>query len=386
MPAIYDTIIVGAGGMGSAAMYHLVNCGQRVLGIEQFELGHARGSSHGETRIIRQAYFEGSKYVPLVRRAYELWHDLGTAARVPLIFRTGSLEMSEPGYDFVDRSRASCIEHGLPHEMLDAGEVMRRHPAFRLATGTRAIFQPDGGYVLSEAGIAAHARLAQELGAELHTGETVLDIQPTAHGGVTVRTTRASYAAGHVVIAAGAWMSRLVPAIAEQLATFKQAIAWFAPANVAAFQPPQMPAFIHFGPQGEFYGLPRHSAAGFKVGGPHFGREAIDPETKDRTPSTNQLAALQDFLRRYLPGAASPPIRATGCIYTKTPDEDFIIDWHPDYRQVLIVSPCSGHGYKFTPVIGEIIAQLVTSGQTPHDIAPFGLQRFKATETLRVGN
>lgn len=379
MPTIYDSIIVGVGGMGAAAMYHLAKSGQRVIALEQFQLGHARGSSHGETRIIRQAYFEGSKYVPIVRRAHQLWHELSAAAGTPLIFRTGSLEMSEPGYDFVERSRDSCVVHGLPHEILDAHEVMRRHPAFKLKAGTRAIFQPDGGYVLSEDGIKAHARLALAHGAQLRTGETVLDYSATVHGGVTVQTDRATYTAGQLVLTAGPWMAHLVPELSGQLATFKQAIAWFAPAEVAAFQSPNMPVFIHFGAQGEFYGLPWHSTQGFKVGGPHFGREAIDPDTKDRTPSASQIIGIQNFLRQYLPDAAGPPIRATGCIYTKTPDEDFIIDRHPAMPQVLVVSPCSGHGYKFAPVIGEIIAQLVTRGHTQHDIAPFSIARFNTT-------
>ena len=140
MPTTYDTIIAGIGGMGSAALYHLAKRGQRVLGLEQFEIGHERGSSHGETRVIRLAYFEGSNYVPIVQRAHRLWRDLSAEAGVPLMHRTGSLEMSEAGYDFVDQSQKSCRDHGLPHETLDAAEVMRRYPAFRLARGTRAIF------------------------------------------------------------------------------------------------------------------------------------------------------------------------------------------------------------------------------------------------------
>ena len=379
MTQVYDVIVVGAGGMGSAAFYHLAKAGQRVLAIERFELGHSRGSSHGETRIIRKAYFEGAKYVPLVRTAYSLWHELSFAAGRPLIFRTGSLEMSEPGHDFVERSRASCVAHGLPYELLDTREVKRRFPAFHLASGTCAIFQPDGGYVLSEAAIAAHARLAVAAGGQLHTGETVLDYRPTGHGGIEVRTDRARYSCGQLVLTTGPWMSALVPALAGHLATFKQAIAWFTPKQPELFEPVHFPVFIHFGDHGEFYGFPAYGASGVKVGGPHFGREAIDPDNPDRNPSPGQLAGLQGFLARTLPDLAGPPNRATGCIYTKTPDEDFIIDQLPGTPQVLVVSPCSGHGYKFAPVIGEIITELVTKGQTRHDISPFAFKRFGVT-------
>ena len=376
MPRAYDTIIAGVGGMGSAALFHLAKQRQRVLGIEQFELGHELGSSHGETRVIRLAYFEGSNYVPIVQRAHQLWRDLSAETGVQLIHRTGSLEMSEAGHDLVDKSQASCLDHGLPHEMLDATEVMRRYPVFRLSPGTRAIFQPDGGYVLSEAAIRVHAERAIQHGATLKTGERLVDFRPTADGGVEVRTDRGVYTAGQLVLTAGPWMSQLAPEIAEQLATFKQAIAWFQPRRPELFRPGALPVFIHFSDGGEFYGLPMHSAQGFKVGGPHFAREPIDPYDPQRVPSARQIEALQGFLERHMPDAAGQPIRATGCIYTKTPDEHFIIDRLPGLPQVLVVSPCSGHGYKFTPVIGEIVAQLIIDGRTPHDIEPFALARF----------
>ena len=376
MSHYFDTIVVGLGGMGSAAAYHLSKRGQRVLGLERFQIGHGQGSSHGETRIIRMAYFEGSTYVPIVRRAYQLWDDLSRTAGMPLIHRTGSLEMSEPGYDFVDRSRASCLDHELPHAMLDAADAMRRFPAFRLAPGTRAIFQPDGGYVLCEAAIDVHIALAKSHGAEVHTGETVREFRSTADGGVDVVTDRGRYSAGQLVLTAGPWMRQLVPSLHEQLATFKQTIGWFPPARAELFQPAAFPVFIHFSDDGEFYGLPMHSARGLKVGGPHFAREPIDPDVPDRIPSPRQLQALQTFVERRLPDASGQAQSPTGCIYTKTPDENFIIDRLPGAPAVVMVSACSGHGYKFAPVIGEIVAQLVVDGRTTHAIEQFSLARF----------
>ncbi len=383
--AIYDTIVVGLGGIGSATAYQLSKRGQRVLGLERFDIGHGQGSSHGETRIIRLAYFEGTTYVPIVSRAYRLWQELGQLIGTPLLHRTGSLEMSEPGYDFVDRSRASCLDHDLPHEILDAAEVMRRFPAFRLRPGTRAILQPDGGYVLCEEAIDAHVRLARSHGAQLQTREAVLDFRPTGHGGIEVRTDRGRYTAGNLVLTAGPWMRQLVPALHEVLATFKQTIAWFPPSQAADFLPSAMPVFIHFSDDGEFYGMPMHSARGVKVGGPHFAREPIDPDNADRTPSPPQLAALQDFMERHLPAAAGPARQPTGCIYTKTPDEHFIIDRLPGMEQVHVVSACSGHGYKFAPAIGEMIAERVITGTTRHAVEQFSLARFGVTPATTAG-
>ena len=379
---MFDTIVAGVGGMGSAALYHLAKRGQRALGLERFELGHDRGSSHGETRVIRLAYFEGSQYVPIVQRAHRLWHDLSAEAGEPLIYITGSLEMAEPGHDFVARSRASCVDHDLRHEMLDAAELVRRFPAFRLHPDTQAIYQPDGGYVLSEEAVRAHAALAIRHGAELHTGETVLEFRPTADGGVEVRTDRARYAAGRLVLSAGPWMRQLVPELSGVLATYKQAIAWFAPARAAWFAPDVLPVFIHFSDKGEFYGIPMHGGSGFKLGGPHFAREPIDPDLEARDASPRQLAALRGFLGRHMPEAVSPPVRSVGCIYTVTPDEHFIIDTLPGMPQVLVVSPCSGHGFKFAPAIGEIAADLVTKGATGHDISLFSMARFAAAPAI----
>ncbi len=378
MSNIFDVIVAGVGGMGSASLYTLARRGQRVLGLEQFELGHNRGSSHGETRVIRMAYFEGSHYVPLVQRAYTLWDDLSAAAGQSVIVRTGSLEMAEPGHDFVERSEGSCIDHGLAYEVLDGAAIMGRFPAFRVRPETRAIFQPDGGYVLSEDAIGAHARLAVSHGARLHTGERMLDFKTTSDGGVVVRTDRGRYSAAHLVLTTGPWMSRFVPGLVESLATYKQAVAWFRPQVPAISAPGAMPVFIHFSDRGEFYGFPQHGARGIKVGGPHFARVAIDPDEPGREPTAEQVAELCGFVARHIPSAAGTPSAVSGCIYTRTLDEHFVIDRLPDAPQVLVVSPCSGHGYKFAPAIGEIVGDLVMTGGTTANIQPFALARFAA--------
>ena len=376
MASAYDTIVVGVGGMGAAALYQLAKRGQRVLGLERFDLGHAMGSSHGHTRILRLAYFEGSHYVPLARRAHRLWQEIGAEAGMRLLHVTGSLDLAPEGQGTVERARHSCVDHGLAHEMLDARQLASRYPALRLTPRHTGLLQPDGGFVLAEQAIFAHAGLALKHGADIHTGETVQSWRPTAAGGVEVTTDRATYAAGQLVLAAGAWIKSFAPDVLARVTTVKQAIGWFPVRQPELFRPAALPVFILTVEEGNFYGLPLFEHAGFKLGGPHFAREAIDPDDPDRTPSPKQVAALQACLERYIPGAAGRPLAVKGCMYTVTPDEHFIIDRLPGHRQVIVASPCSGHGYKFASVIGEILAELAVDGATRADISPFAIGRL----------
>jgi sarcosine oxidase len=375
---IYDTIVVGVGGMGASACYHLARRGQRVLGLDRFDLGHSMGSSHGMTRIIRIAYFQGSEYVPLLKRAAELWRETGDAAGMKLMHVTGSLDIARDKDGFVDASRRSCIEHDLPHELLDRREIERRFPAFRLTSEHSGLLQPDGGFIASERAIHAHAGLAMKHGAELKFNEPVLSWQTTSNGGVEVRTERTTYTAGHLVLASGAWMPEMVPALGRNEHIMKQAIGWFAPKRPELFLPDRFPVFILSVEEGEFYGFPIWEHPGFKLGGPHFAREPIDPNTPDRTPSPRQVKAIRDCLARYIPDAAGEPMTLRGCMYTVTPDEDFVIDTLPDAPHVVVLSPCSGHGYKFCSVLGEVAADLVTRGKSRFNLSPFSLQRFAA--------
>ena len=377
----YDAIVVGLGGMGSAALYNLAKRGKRVLGLERFDLANAFGSSHGATRIIRLAYFEGSQYVPLVRRAHALWHDLSREAGRPLIRITGSLDLAPIGEGTVESSRQSCLDHGLAHEMLDAREVMRRFPAFALPAGHHALLQPDGGFVMSEEAILAHAGLAQRHGAEVRTGEAVLSFGSTS-GGVIVETERGRYSAGSLVLTAGPWMRELVPGALGCLATTKQTIGWFATSDPSRFRLGALPVFVLTSEEGVFYGFPEYGQPGMKLGGPHGARDPIDPNDPDRTPCPAHVEALRSCLARYLPGAAGEALMLRGCIYTVTPDEHFIIDRLPQSPNVIVASPCSGHGYKFATVIGEILADLATGGTPPHDISMFSLNRLQKSAAV----
>lgn len=375
---VYDVIVAGVGAMGSAACWHLARRGLRVLGLERFDLGHAMGSSHGLSRIIRIAYFEGSHYVPIVRRAHELWQETGDAAGLKLLHVTGSLDLAPEGAGPVESSLQSCLDHGLAHEVLDHTEIMRRFPAFHLPAGHTGLWQPDGGFVASEKAIYAHVGLAQSRGAEIRTNEPMLDWSPTADGGVTVRTERGTYSAGRLVITSGGWIADAVPDLGRKVDTVKQAIGWFSVGRPELFREGAFPVFILTAEEGTFYGFPLYEHPGFKLGGPHFAREPMDPRQPDRTPSARQVAYIQDCLARYLPDAAGLPLSLKGCVYTVSPDEDFIIDAVPGAPQAVFASCCSGHGFKFASAIGEILADLSTGRASPFDLSPFSLSRFGA--------
>jgi sarcosine oxidase len=374
----YDVIVAGVGAMGSAACWHLARRGLKVLGLERFDLGHAMGSSHGLTRIIRLAYFEGSHYVPIVRRAHELWAETGAEAGMQLLHVTGSLDLAPEGAGPVESSLQSCLDHGLTHEVLDGKEIARRFPAFHLPAGHLGLWQPDGGFVASEKAIYAHVGLAQSRGAEIRTNEPLLDWSPTADGGVTVRTERGTYSAGRLVITSGGWIADAVPALAAKLTTVRQAIGWFTTRRPELFRQGAFPVFILSVDEGAFYGFPLYEHPGFKLGGPHFAREPMDPREPDRTPSPRQVALIKECLARYLPDAAGDPLTLKGCVYTVSPDEDFVIDAVPGVPQAVFASCCSGHGFKFASAIGEILADLATSGQSAFDLKPFALSRLAA--------
>jgi sarcosine oxidase len=373
----FDAIVLGLGGMGSASVHHIARRGRRVLGLEQFQPLHARGSSHGLTRIIRLAYHEHPSYVPLLRRAYELWHELESRSGLELLITTGALEGGpDDGATFLGSLQAAEL-HDLRHEVLDADDLGRRYPFRNLEPSTRAVLQPDGGFLLAEPTMLAHLDAAAADGADLRFGEPVLDWQPLGADGVRVRTVRATYEADRLVIAAGAWARSLVPALAELAQPERQVLGWFTPTSPADFGPDRFPVFLIDVEGGKhYYGFPTHQGHGLKIGWYHHFREPIDPANADRSTRPDDEAALREFVEHYLPDGAGPTEMLTTCIFTNTPDEHFIVDALPDAPQALVVSPCSGHGYKFCSVIGEIAADLVVDGATRHDIGLFRLDRF----------
>ena len=363
--------------MGTAAACHLAGRGLAVVGVDQFEPGHDRGSSHGLSRIIRLAYFEHPSYVPLLRRAFALWRNLeeesGSGAQ--LLHVTGGLDAGVPGSRILEGSRESCRVHGLPHELLSAREANERFPGFNLPDGFMAVFQPDAGFLEPEKCILAHAALATKRGAELRIGQRVLG-WTRDRSGVVLFTDGREIRARQLVLTAGAWIPKLVPSLASLLLPERQVVGWFAVEDAGSFALGRFPVFVMTTTEGHFYGFPQFGVPGFKIGKYHHRSELVDPDAMWREVDDDDEAVLRDCVRSFFPGANGPMIRASTCIFTNTPDEHFIIDRLPDAPEILLVSACSGHGFKFCSVIGEIVADLVQLGGTTHDLSLFRLDRF----------
>jgi sarcosine oxidase len=371
----YDVIVLGVGGMGSAAIYHLAKRGKRVLGIERFDIPNAMGSSHGVNRIIRLAYWEHPSYVPLLHRSYTLWRDLQATVGEQLLYITGGIDAGPPDSPLVRGSLRSCAMHSLQHEILTSIELSKRFPAFHVPTDTVAVLQPDAGFVLSERCIVAHVQAALALGAVIHGQEQVVAWEPIS-GGVRVRTARAIYEAEQLVVTAGAWARAFLPGLAELAVPERQVLGWFQPKQPGLFALGAFPVFLLQVPEGFFYGFPVFSVPGFKLGCFHHLREQVDPDTLRREAGERDEAVLRSCIQPYFPDADGPTMALKVCMFTNTPDEHFIIDRLPDHPQVAIAAGFSGHGFKFCSVVGEILADLVARGATDHDIELFRLNRF----------
>jgi sarcosine oxidase len=384
-----DVIVIGMGGMGSATVYELARRRApgtkrpiRVLGLEQYDIPHDRGSSHGHTRIIRLAYYEHPSYVPLLTRAYELWREIERKAGEKLLHITGSVDASPPDHDVFKGSRLSCELHGLKHEVLSSRDLTRRFPGYRLPSRSMAVLQPDGGFLLPERCIVSFVTAAQASGAEVHGRERAIEWDTTAEGSVRVRTDRGRYDAGALVITAGAWARTLIPELKTLAVPERQVLAWFQPLRPVLFSPGRFPVFNVVVDEGRYYGFPVHGVPGFKVGRYHHLGEPIDPDGPDRGCNPLDEQVLRDFTMRYFPDAAGPTMALKACMFTNSPDEHFIIDVHPGHAQVSFAAGFSGHGYKFCSVVGEVMADLATKGETRHDISLLRLGRFR--RRLRV--
>jgi len=375
---MYDAIVIGVGGMGSAAAYHLARRGARVLALEQFDIPHDRGSSHGVNRIIRLAYAESPLYVPLLKRAYELWRELEAVAGERLLFITGGLDIGSAGDSLVARSRLSCEAHDLPHEYLDASAIHARFPGYELPRDYVGVFQPQGGFVLAERSVVAHVEGAMAAGADVRAREPVLHWD-AGDERVTVKTSRHTYEARHLVITAGPWAASLMTGLDMVAVPERQVLLFTQPQHPERFRPDRFPIFIIEAPDGLFYGLPIYGVPGLKVGKYHHLQQQSSADTIDRGVHPEDEQALRAILVRCFPDANGPTLAMKTCIFTNTPDEHFILDRLPD-RPVCVAAGFSGHGYKFCSVVGEIMADLALDGGTKHDVSPFRLARFGSGE------
>ncbi|MBK8268768.1 MAG: N-methyl-L-tryptophan oxidase [Planctomycetes bacterium] len=370
----YNTIILGAGTMGAAAAYHLARRNSPPLVLEQFELCHDRGSSHGRSRVIRKAYFEDPRYVPLLHAAYENWRELERESGQKLLHLVGCLNIGPPDHVAIKGVIESVRRHNLPHELLTAAEIKKRWPIFNANEFDVGLYEPDGGFVVPEVCIRTHANLATKHGATIHTDEQVLEWSVTLTG-VLVKTTTATYESEKLILTAGPWLPQIAADLNLPLKVERQVQTWFMPKNPAPFTAPNMPSFIHFVEGDAYYGIPMRENEGVKVARHHAG-EITTPETVNRSLTPADESNVRAYTAKYLPAANVPIIDAKICLYTNTPDDHFIIDRHPQHENVVIAGGFSGHGFKFAPIVGSILADLTLDGRTRRPIDFLSLNRF----------
>lgn len=376
----FDVIVAGVGAMGSQACWHLARRGQRVLGLDRYDIPNAMGSSHGVHRIIRLAYFEHPAYVPVLRRAYALWRETEQLAGEQLLYVTGSLDIGAEGSEIVAGSLESCRQHGLHHETLSAADVNARFPGYALPEGFAAVYQPDGGFVASERAIVAAAKLAMDAGAVLRAREAITGYDVLPNGaGVEVRTDRNVYRARRLVLSTGAWIGEHVPALKTVSVPERQALGWFRPKRPENFRLGVFPVSNLKSDEGHFYQFPVWGVPGVKIGLYHHLREQGAADGLDREPNREDEEALRRGLRRFFPDADGDILAMRTCFFTNTPDEHFVIDYLPDTPEVIVASPCSGHGFKFSSAIGEALADLAMDRTPACDLSLFRISRFATT-------
>ncbi len=358
----FDVIVLGVGGVGSAALDQLAQRGSYVLGLDRFPPGHDRGSSHGRTRLIRQAYYEHPDYVPLLKRAYELWSDLSKRARKTLYHEVGVLCAGRPDRPVVSGVLASARQHSLEVEPLSANDIASRFPGFRVPEPLTAVFERHAGYLDCEDAVRAAADQAVKNDAFLQTDANVIEWKPEGSG-VAVRTDRTTYHAGSLVVAAGAWSGPLLADLGVGFEVLRKSFYWFeAPETYAAER--GAPGFIFETDAGNFYGFPDIAKQGLKLGEHTGGLPVSDPLVVDRSPDADETARIERFLSAHLPDVTRRQLHFATCLYTLSPDRNFVIDRHPEHPQVSFAAGLSGHGFKFVPVLGEALADLAERGKT----------------------
>ena len=371
-----DAIVIGLGAVGSAALYHLARRGARVVGFDRFRPPHTHGSAHGESRIIRRAYYEGARYLPLLERSYALWRELERTSGRRLLEATGGLMIGAPESALVAGSRASAEAYGIAYKMLAPGAVRQRFPAFVLPEDHVALWEPGAGLLRVEACLEAHLEAARRQEAEVRVDEAVRAWWPDGDG-VVVTTSAGAYRAGRLVVCAGGWTRALLPGLDLPLTIERQVNGWFLPKTHAErFAPPGCPVYVWEQTSGEMlYGFP-DLGSGIKAGLHHGGARFAHPDDLLQVPTSKDETALRQPLRQLLPDADGPLLRAQTCFYTNTPDEDYLIDRHPVHPNVVFASACSGHGFKASPAIGEALADLALQGRTRLDLSDFGRARL----------
>ncbi|MEZ4659096.1 MAG: N-methyl-L-tryptophan oxidase [Caldilineaceae bacterium] len=383
----YDVIIVGLGAMGSAAVYQLARRGVRVLGIDQYDPPHTLGSTHGETRITRQANGEGAAYTPLALRSYELWREVEAITKQELLTITGGLIVEDPGgahfhgqSSFVERTAKVAREYDIAHEVLDAAGIRAHSPMLKLQGNEMGYYEPNGGLLRPERIVQTQIALGRALGAEIHTNERVMHVDVASPGQAVVVTDQGRYAAAKVVLAAGPWIGDLLGnAFQQTFSVYRQVIYWFEAAEIERFQQGHFPFLIWIASRQEdffsVFPVLSDSMRAVKVLTEEY-VETTSPATVNRQVAPAEVAYMYDhFIAQRMAGLQNSCVQSGVCLYTNTTDEHFVIDFHPQHPEIIVASPCSGHGFKHSAAIGEVIAQLATDGESRFDLRQFRFGR-----------
>lgn len=363
----FDAIVVGTGGIGSAAMYHLAKSGAKVLGLDRFPAGHDKGSSHGESRVIRKSYFEHADYVPLVQQSWRMWEELQRVANCQLLQPTGVIYFGAEDGIVMSGLRQSAQQHGLPLERFSPAEAADQFPQFVCPQNSTVLYEVDAGVLLVEAAIRTHIKLAEEAGAIHRTGDSVVRWSSNSRS-VVVETENNRYEAGRLIITAGAWAAELLSSLDIPLQVFRKHQHWYATTDQRFDRTHGCPAFFYEHQDAYFYGVPQTAGGGVKICEHSGGVVVTDPLHDDRSPQQSCVDRIEKLVRECLPTVTMEQLRHETCFYTMTSDEHFVVDRHPEYGNVCFAAGLSGHGFKFAPVLGRILAQLGPGTPIPEEV------------------
>lgn len=372
----FDYLVLGLGGAGSAALYHLARRGLNVGGLDRFPIAHDRGSSHGHTRLIRQSYFEHPSYVPLVQRAFELWEQLSVDHGRDVYYETGILEAGPDHGELVPGVLASAAEHDLQVECLTSAEAAQRWPQFAFAPEHSVVYEQRAGFLLVEQCVSAHVELAQWAGAETFCDQTIKSIESESEL-VRVVTEQGDFTADRVVVTLGTWARDLIPELRESLTVLRKPLHWFQADAGQYSRKSGCPSFLFETERGHYYGFPASDWRGLKVAR-HTGGEVVDdPLNVNRELDQQERDDVQRFLKDHLPGVTENPTDHTVCMYTMSPDSHFIIDRCEQDPRIVYAAGLSGHGFKFTAALGEVLAEMATESESTFDLSLFKRGRLK---------
>lgn len=375
---MYDVVIIGGGSMGIAAAYYRAKAGAKVLVLDKYTIPNAMASHHGMTRILRLNYGDGSSYVPLAQEALKLWHEIEEETGRELFRETGCITVGHPNSEFVDTAIESARVNHIPYKVLNSDEIMSEWKGMDIPHHYIGCYDPKAGYLFSEECLTAYKEAAQNSGADIHENEGVSSIETTKEGHLTIETDKEVYRAKKAIVTAGPWLDKLLPNLDLKLQPVRKTISWFKPKENNIYEDGNFPCYIFDTEEdGHYYGFPDYGGYGIKLG--RMDNDILcDPDKLDRTYGayTQDEGDVRFFLSNYLPEAEGKLLDGKVCMFTRTPDNNFIIDTHPNNPNIVLAGGFSGHGFKFASVIGAILSELSLDGTTTRDISFLGLNRF----------